>query len=123
MSVPSTYKAAVVKEKGKVGTVLCSRCIALHCRAVVTICSTLRISLSESAMLCHALTYSTCAAAHDHAFVFTQPFVLEERNIPSLKRNQVLLKVLANGVCHSDLRTYYVTHPAVQSPRVPGHEV
>lgn len=39
-----------------------------------------------------------------------------------MKHNQVLLKVHANGVCHSDLFTLHSVYP-VKYPRVPGHEI
>jgi len=48
---------------------------------------------------------------------------IEKRSIPELRPNQVLLKVLANGVCASDTFTYEGMWPGLQLPRVPGHEV
>jgi len=52
-----------------------------------------------------------------------KPFVFEERKVPELKDNQVLLKVEANGVCASDEFTYYNQWPGLKLPRVPGHEI
>jgi len=50
-------------------------------------------------------------------------FVIEQRTVPDLKPNQVLLKVLANGVCASDRFTYNAVFPGIKLPRVPGHEI
>src|SRR3712207_148470 len=46
-----------------------------------------------------------------------------ERPIPQPGRGQVLIRVQACGVCHTDSFTVEGTHPAVTFPRVPGHEV
>lgn len=50
------------------------------------------------------------------------PLEIEEREIPSPGRGEVLLKVQACGMCHSDC---YVQYGAMGTvfPRVPGHEV
>jgi alcohol dehydrogenase/propanol-preferring alcohol dehydrogenase len=50
-------------------------------------------------------------------------FSLEERDIPSPKENEVLIKVDACGVCHSDNMTKEGAFPGIELPRVPGHEV
>ena len=50
-------------------------------------------------------------------------FELEEREIPTLKAGEVLIKVSANGVCHSDKFTQSGQYPGMTLPRVPGHEV
>lgn len=50
-------------------------------------------------------------------------FSLEEREIPSPKENEVLIKVDACGICHSDNLTKEATFPGLELPRVPGHEV
>jgi propanol-preferring alcohol dehydrogenase len=50
------------------------------------------------------------------------PFEIVERPIPEPARNQVLIKVEACGVCHSDVVVKEdLMH--IQYPRVPGHEV
>jgi len=49
-------------------------------------------------------------------------FVLEDREIPSPERDQVLIKVAACGVCHSDKFVVNAIFPGLQLPRVPGHE-
>jgi D-arabinose 1-dehydrogenase-like Zn-dependent alcohol dehydrogenase len=49
-------------------------------------------------------------------------FQIVEREIPKPERGQVRLKVLACGVCHSDVLTKE-GWPGIEYPRVPGHEV
>ena len=51
------------------------------------------------------------------------PFELIERDIPSPAAGQVLIKVQACGVCHSDVFTKVGAFPGIAYPRVPGHEV
>jgi D-arabinose 1-dehydrogenase-like Zn-dependent alcohol dehydrogenase len=48
---------------------------------------------------------------------------LVEREIPELGSGEVLIKVRACGVCHSDSYTKDGLYPGMQYPRVPGHEV
>ena len=50
-------------------------------------------------------------------------FQIVEREIPRPEAGQVLIKVQACGVCHSDLFTKEGAWPGIQYPRVPGHEV
>jgi D-arabinose 1-dehydrogenase-like Zn-dependent alcohol dehydrogenase len=50
-------------------------------------------------------------------------FEVVEREIPKPGPAQVLIKVLACGVCHSDVLTKEGLWPGIQFPRVPGHEV
>jgi len=50
-------------------------------------------------------------------------FSVMEREIPTPGAGQVRLKVLACGVCHSDVVTKDGLLPGIQYPRVPGHEV
>lgn len=47
--------------------------------------------------------------------------VVEEIPIPVPKEGEVLVKVAANGLCHTDL-TYYEGHVPVEYPLVLGHE-
>lgn len=49
------------------------------------------------------------------------PLELVERTIPAVPRGHVLVKVAANGICHSDAMA--VAGLASSYPRVPGHEV
>jgi alcohol dehydrogenase len=51
------------------------------------------------------------------------PFELVEREIPKPGRHEVLIKVHACGVCHSDSVTVEGLFPGIEYPRVPGHEV
>jgi len=50
-------------------------------------------------------------------------FQIVEREIPEPSIGQVRIKVLACGVCHSDVFTKEGLWPGIQYPRVPGHEV
>ena len=50
-------------------------------------------------------------------------FELVERGIPQPGPREVRIKVLACGVCHSDMFTKEGAWPGIQYPRVPGHEV
>ncbi len=51
------------------------------------------------------------------------PFDLVERDIPGPGPRQVRIRVLACGICHSDIYTKEGLWPGIQYPRVPGHEV
>jgi D-arabinose 1-dehydrogenase-like Zn-dependent alcohol dehydrogenase len=50
-------------------------------------------------------------------------FQIVEREIPKPEAGQVLIKVQACGVCHSDVFTKEGAWPGIQYPRVPGHEI
>src|SRR6202022_4807190 len=50
-------------------------------------------------------------------------FEIVERDIPKPAAGQVLIKVQACGICHSDLFTKEGLWPGLQYPRVPGHEI
>src|SRR6476661_6436034 len=50
------------------------------------------------------------------------PLELVEKEIPSPGPGQVLVKVHACGVCHSDSLTVEGHWPGIAYPRVPGHE-
>ncbi len=50
-------------------------------------------------------------------------FQIAEREIPKPRAGEVLIKVLACGVCHSDMLTVEGAWPGIQYPRIPGHEV
>src|SRR6184192_1013180 len=50
-------------------------------------------------------------------------FEIVEREIPKPGAGEVLIKVQACGVCHSDVLTKEGGLPGIQYPRVPGHEV
>lgn len=51
------------------------------------------------------------------------PFRLEERPIPQPDRGEVLIRVHACGVCHSDSMIVQGHAPGLVYPRIPGHEV
>src|SRR3954453_14697386 len=51
------------------------------------------------------------------------PFELVERPVPAPGPGTVRIRVLACGICHSDLLTKDGLMPGIQYPRVPGHEV
>jgi len=50
-------------------------------------------------------------------------FEIVEREIPQPGPGQVRIKVLACGVCHSDVLTKEGAWPGITYPRVPGHEI
>lgn len=51
------------------------------------------------------------------------PWELVEREIPEPATGQVLIKVEACGICHSDVLVKEGLWPGMKFPRVPGHEV
>lgn len=50
-------------------------------------------------------------------------FIIVDIEKPAPKENEVLIKVEACGICHSDAFVKEGTFPGIQYPRVPGHEV
>jgi D-arabinose 1-dehydrogenase-like Zn-dependent alcohol dehydrogenase len=48
---------------------------------------------------------------------------LTEREVPTPGRGEVLVRVEACGVCHSDSFTVEGGMPGIEYPRVPGHEI
>jgi len=50
-------------------------------------------------------------------------FEVVDREIPSITDDQVLIKIQACGVCHSDQFVKEGVFPGMEFPRVPGHEV
>ena len=50
-------------------------------------------------------------------------FQIVEREIPEPGAGEVLIRVKACGVCHSDVLTKEGALPGIQYPRIPGHEV
>lgn len=51
------------------------------------------------------------------------PIQVIEREVPRPAAGQVLVKVQACGICHSDALTKEGLWPGLQYPRVPGHEI
>jgi propanol-preferring alcohol dehydrogenase len=54
---------------------------------------------------------------------YGEPLQLEERPIPTPGPHQLLIKVLACGVCRTDLHLVDGELAQAQLPRVPGHEI
>ncbi len=56
-----------------------------------------------------------------------QPLTIEARDLPSIGPGEVLIEVVACGVCHSDLHIaggeWDLLKPITRLPLVPGHEV
>lgn len=52
-----------------------------------------------------------------------QPLLREDRPVPTPSANQLLIKVLACGVCRTDLHLVDGELPQAVLPRVPGHEI
>lgn len=50
-------------------------------------------------------------------------FVIVDLDKPKPEKKEVLIKVEACGICHSDAFVKDGTFPGIQYPRVPGHEV
>ena len=59
-----------------------------------------------------------------------QDYRLEERPVPSIGPGEVLVKILATGICASDVKTFYGFRvwgsedipPYIETPVIPGHE-
>ncbi len=58
-----------------------------------------------------------------HIAAANGPFVLGTRAVPTPGPGQVLVRVHACGVCHSDSFVKAAAFPGLSLPRVPGHEV
>ena len=52
-----------------------------------------------------------------------QSFAVVEREVPAPAAGQVLVRVQACGICHSDVFTKEGGWPGIEYPRVPGHEI
>ena len=50
-------------------------------------------------------------------------FELVSKEIPEPRKNEVLIKVEACGICHGDAIVKDGRYPDIQYPRIPGHEV
>src|SRR3954449_1347053 len=65
-----------------------------------------------------AATY-TAAVVHD----FAEPLVIEQVPARALERGQIRVKVVASGLCHTDIHAAHGDWPVKPSPPfVPGHE-
>ena len=49
-------------------------------------------------------------------------FEIERVPVPEIGPDDILIKVMACGICGSDLLAYYGQHPRIKYPRIPGHE-
>ncbi|MFJ9948708.1 alcohol dehydrogenase AdhP [Kitasatospora sp. NPDC091207] len=59
------------------------------------------------------------AVVHD----FTQPLVIEDRPVPAPAPHQVLVRIEASGLCHTDIHAAHGDWPVKPAPPfVPGHE-
>jgi propanol-preferring alcohol dehydrogenase len=59
------------------------------------------------------------AVAHQ----FNQPLVIEELKVPEINADQILIKIHASGVCHTDLHAVNGDWPVKPTlPFIPGHE-
>lgn len=57
------------------------------------------------------------------AYQFHQPLILEDVPIPKINSDQILVKIMASGVCHTDLHAINGDWPVKPSlPLIPGHE-
>lgn len=69
---------------------------------------------------------TTVAVATMKVAQITKPksgFQIVEREIPQPGARQIRIKVLACGVCHSDVLTVEGLLPTIEYPRIPGHEL
>lgn len=57
--------------------------------------------------------------------VMTKPgeIIFREVEIPEVKNNQVLIKIMNIGICGSDIHVYHGEHPFTSYPVTQGHEV
>jgi len=53
---------------------------------------------------------------------FNQPLEIEEFEVPALEEGEVLVRVLAAGVCGSDVHIWRGRDPRTPLPLIPGHE-
>lgn len=60
---------------------------------------------------------------HQQAPIQTHPLSLTDVPIPTPDDNEVLIKVLACGVCHTDLHVVEGDITAAKLPLIPGHQV
>jgi alcohol dehydrogenase, propanol-preferring len=53
----------------------------------------------------------------------SQPLTIEEVTTPNLTPNHLLLRVLACGVCRTDLHIFEGDLPTLRNPLIPGHQI
>lgn len=49
--------------------------------------------------------------------------VIEQKELCSPEKNEVLIKIKAAGICGTDIHGYTGTHPFIKPPRIMGHEL
>jgi len=49
--------------------------------------------------------------------------LIENKTVPIIGDNEVLIKVMRIGICGSDIHVYHGKHPYTAYPLVQGHEV
>ena len=52
-----------------------------------------------------------------------QNYKLEEKEKPRIKKGEVLVKVIATGICGTDLKIFTHGHHAIHNPVTTGHEI
>lgn len=59
------------------------------------------------------------------ALIYYEPgtYKLEEKEKPIIQKGEVLLKVLAAGICGTDIKIFTHGHHAIQKPVTTGHEI
>lgn len=53
---------------------------------------------------------------------FKEPLIVKEISIPQIKADEILVKIFASGVCHTDVHLADGDYPDYSPPIVPGHE-
>jgi 2-desacetyl-2-hydroxyethyl bacteriochlorophyllide A dehydrogenase len=54
---------------------------------------------------------------------FNKEFSIEEVKVPSIRDNEVLVRVKASGLCAADVKIRAGLLPSLKLPHIPGHEV
>jgi alcohol dehydrogenase, propanol-preferring len=63
------------------------------------------------------------ALLHAPAAIEREPLALEEVKVPAPHARQLLIRVLACGLCHTDLHTVEGDIPLPKLPIIPGHQI
>jgi D-arabinose 1-dehydrogenase-like Zn-dependent alcohol dehydrogenase len=63
------------------------------------------------------------AVVHQQSDPSAHPCKIERLNLPQVQKNEILLKLHANGCCHTDLHAIAADWPTKPNfPLIPGHE-
>ena len=77
------------------------------------------VALKEPTVADAGVRTYKAAVVHD----FVEPLVVEDVPVPELEAGQILVKVEASGLCHTDIHAAHGDWPVKPSPPfVPGHE-